>query len=73
LSYQLNGVRQRDIARVAQGISVVHLYGESIKKLNIAICSYKEQNKIATFLSLLDRRIETQIKIIPNYATTASA
>lgn len=67
LSYQLNGVRKRDIAKVAQGVSVIHLYSESLKKLDIAICSREEQSKIARFLSLLDERIATQNKIIEQY------
>lgn len=67
LSYQLNGIRKRDIAKVAQGVSVIHLYGESLKKLDIAICSREEQIKIARFLSLLDERIATQNKIIEQY------
>ena len=32
MSYQLNGKRKYDIAKVAQGVSVVHLYGEHLKK-----------------------------------------
>ena len=64
LSYQLNGVRKHDIAKIAQGISVVHLYGEGLKKLKIAICSNEEQKKIASFLYLIDERISTQNKII---------
>ena len=31
MSYQLNGKRKYDIAKVAQGVSVVHLYGEHLK------------------------------------------
>ena len=64
LSYQLNSVRKQDIAKVAQGISVIHLYGDSLKKMKVSICSYEEQQKIANFLSLIDERIATQIKII---------
>ena len=67
LSYQLNGVRKHDIAKIAQGISVVHLYGEGLKKLKIAICSNEEQKKIASFLYLIDERISTQNKIIEQY------
>lgn len=63
-AYQLNGKRKIDIAKVAQGVSVVHLYGEHLKKMNVVYPSLTEQNKIAQLLSLLDRRIATQIKII---------
>ncbi|KXU45423.1 hypothetical protein HMPREF2533_02400, partial [Bacteroides fragilis] len=64
LSYQLNGVRKLDIARVAQGSSVIHLYGESIKSLSVSLPALKEQQKIVSLLSLIDERIATQNKII---------
>ena len=63
-AYQLNGKRKIDIAKVAQGVSVVHLYGEHLKKIKIAYPSMEEQTKIAEMLSLIDRRISTQNKII---------
>ena len=63
-SYQLNGVRKYDIARIAQGVSVVHLYGDKLKTLNVSFPALKEQTKIANLLSLLDERIATQRKII---------
>ena len=63
-AYQLNGKRKIDIAKVAQGVSVVHLYGEHLKKIKIAYPSIEEQTKIAELLSLIDRRISTQNKII---------
>ena len=63
-SYQLNGVRKYDIAKIAQGVSVVHLYGESIKGLTVSFPSNKEQQKISTLLSLIDERIATQSKLI---------
>lgn len=34
MSYQLNAKRKYDIAKVAQGVSVVHLYGEHLKGVN---------------------------------------
>ena len=64
MSYQLNGKRKYDIARVSQGVSVVHLYGEHLKGIITYCPNLDEQNKIATFLSLLDERIATQNKII---------
>lgn len=64
MSYQLNGKRKYDIARVSQGVSVVHLYGKHLKGIKTYCPNLDEQNKIATFLSLLDERIATQNKII---------
>ena len=64
MSYQLNGKRKYDIARVAQGVSIVHLYGEHLKALKTYNPTLPEQQKIAKLLSLLDDRIDTQNKII---------
>ena len=64
LAYQLNGKRKYDIARVAQGVSVVHLYGEHLKNIVISIPVIEEQQKISRLLHLLDERIATQNKII---------
>ena len=67
MSYQLNGKRKYDIARVAQGVSVVHLYGEHLKAIKTYNPSLPEQQKIAELLSLIDERIATQTKIIEKY------
>ncbi|MEW9607277.1 restriction endonuclease subunit S, partial [Bacteroides sp. L008] len=63
-AYQLNGVRKHDIARIAQGVSVVHLYGENLKRIKVCYPSIEEQRKITSLLSLIDERIATQNKII---------
>ena len=64
MSYQLNGRRKYDIAKVAQGVSVVHLYGEHLKGVKTINPCLEEQKKIASLLALLDERITTQNKII---------
>lgn len=64
MSYQLNGKRKYDIARVAQGVSIVHLYGEHLKAIKTYNPTLPEQQKISKLLSLLDDRIDTQNKII---------
>ena len=63
-AYQLNGARKKDIARVAQGVSVVHLYGENLKHIRVYHPVIEEQKKITRLLSLIDERIATQNKII---------
>ena len=64
MSYQLNGKRKYDIAKVAQGVSVVHLYGEHLKGVKTINPCLTEQKKITSLLTLLDERIATQNKII---------
>ena len=66
-AYQLNGKRKYDIAKVAQGVSVVHLYGEHLKGVKVNYPSATEQKKISSLLALIDQRIETQKKIIEKY------
>ncbi|MEY8708343.1 restriction endonuclease subunit S [Bacteroides faecichinchillae] len=73
MSYQLNGKRKYDIARVAQGVSVVHLYGEHLKAIKTYNPSLPEQQKIAELLSLIDERIATQTKIIEDLKKLKSA
>lgn len=67
ISYQLNGKRKYDIARIAQGASIVHLHNDDLKKLII----YKpnsliEQEIVVEVFTKLDKRIELQSKIIDN-------
>jgi len=64
LSYYLNSKKKMEIANLAQGISVVHLYSSHLSSLSLAIPKLNEQNKISSFLALLDKRIQTQSKII---------
>ena len=73
MSYQLNGKRKYDIAKVAQGVSVVHLYGEHLKNIKTINPSLNEQKKIANLLSLLDERISTPNKIIEDLKKLKSA
>ena len=73
MSYQLNGRRKYDIAKVAQGVSVVHLYGEHLKGVKTINPCLEEQKKIAKLLSLLDERIATQNKIIEDLKKLKSA
>ena len=60
LSYLLCNKKRIIIAKYAQGDSIVHLYGEKISNIDVDLPSKKEQEKIADFLSLLDKKIELQ-------------
>jgi type I restriction enzyme S subunit len=57
LSYLLNSKKKLDIARLSQGISVVHLYSTQLKTLKLMVPSQSEQNKITTFLGAVDDKI----------------
>ncbi len=64
LSFYLNSKKKLEIANLAQGNSVVHLYSSQLASLEISLPQYEEQTKIATFLSIINDRISTQSKII---------
>ena len=72
-AYQLNGVRKREIACIAQGVSVVHLYGENLRKIKVYYPSIEEQRKITSLLLLIDKRIAAQNKIIEDLEQLKSA
>ena len=73
MAYQLNGKRKTDIAKLAQGVSVVHLYGENLKSIKTYNPSLQEQQKIVKLLSMLDERLEVQNKIIEKYESLIQA
>ena len=57
LSYFLNHAVKKEIAKTAQGNSVVHLYGSYLKSVLIGLPVAEEQGKIAEFLTELDNQI----------------
>ena len=59
-SYYLNSAKKKSIAQLAQGISVIHLYSNQLKKLTVNIPDIEEQQKIADCLSSIDESISTQ-------------
>jgi type I restriction enzyme S subunit len=60
LSYYLNGPKRLDIAKVAQGHTVVHLYPSQLQKLAIVLPKKTEQKRIADCLTTLDDLIAAQ-------------
>ncbi|WP_051211249.1 restriction endonuclease subunit S [Runella zeae] len=59
LSYYLNNVKKMDIAVLAQGISVVHLYSSQLALLSLKLPSIAEQNKITDFLNSVEVKIQS--------------
>jgi len=62
LAYYLNNTKKVDIAKLSQGISVVHLYSSQLKLLKLNLPSKPEQQKIASFLTTIDTKIEQLTK-----------
>src|SRR5690606_27435491 len=57
LSYYFNNKKKYEIAKKSQGISVIHIYSDHLKSLNLNIPSLPEQQKIADYLSTIDTKI----------------
>ena len=64
LSYYLNVIAKKDIAKIAQGVSIVHLYASELKNLKIKIPSVDEQKKKVEILSTWDEAINLTINLI---------
>ena len=61
ISLYINGKGKYNLAKYAQGKSVVHLYNSDIKKLEFFLPKeISEQEKIGNFFSKLDRQIELE-------------
>jgi type I restriction enzyme S subunit len=63
LTYLLSNIMKLKI-KEAQGTSIKGITSAEIKSIKLHLPDTNEQNKIATFLSLIDDRIQTQNKII---------
>ena len=62
LSYYFNGALRREIAKIAQGDTVVHLYPSQLAGISIAFPSSNEQQRIGDCLTSLDGVIAAQGK-----------
>ncbi|MDD7886129.1 restriction endonuclease subunit S [Flavivirga sp. 57AJ16] len=58
IAYYLNSAKKKAIASLAQGNSVVHLYNHQLKGLNLNLPDLKEQQKISSFLTSVNKKIE---------------
>lgn len=58
LAYYLSHAKRIEIARIAQGNSVVHLYSAQLKQLPISVPHTDEQKRIADALTTVDAKIQ---------------
>ena len=58
LAYYLSNKKRKDIAKLAQGNSVVHLYNSHLKTLLVKVPEIQEQKKIADFFNDLDNLLK---------------
>lgn len=67
LAYYLTHCRRREIARLAQGNSIVHLYGRDIARLEVTLPSIEQQVRIASALEFGRREIAVLERIRDRY------
>ena len=62
VSYYINEKLRKKISTLARGASISNVYNSDLKKLKINLPSLPEQQKIATFLSSVDKKIQQLTK-----------
>lgn len=67
LAYYLTHGKRREIARLAQGNSIVHLYGRDIARLEVTLPSIEHQVRIASALEFGRREIAVLERIRDRY------
>lgn len=66
-SYLLNHKCKMDIARIAQGKSVVHISSNALKKIIVPVPCLEEQKKIVGFLFAINEKIENAKKSLEHW------
>lgn len=62
LAYYLTHVKKHQLAKVAQGITIVHLYGRDLKSLSVNIPDINEQKAIVQVLMSADNELKLLTK-----------
>ena len=57
-AYYINYKLKKDISKLAKGVSISNVYNSDLKTLKITLPTLAEQQKIATFLSTVDEKLQ---------------
>ena len=71
--YYLVATLKKELIRRSCGSTFLEISANEVRRIKAKIPSLLEQQKISSFLSLLDKRIDTQIKIIEDLKKLKSA
>ncbi|MFA6322447.1 MAG: restriction endonuclease subunit S [Candidatus Buchananbacteria bacterium] len=64
LAYYITHHRKQEVGNFGQGITIIHLYGRDIKKIQLILPPLSEQKKIAEILSTIDDEIKKTSEVI---------
>jgi len=64
LAYYLTHIKKGEIMRITQGITIVHVYGKNLKKIDLLLPPRDLQDKLADIIKTIDEAIEQTDKII---------
>ena len=67
ISYLLNYVYNKKIAKYAQGSTIIHLHYDDIKNAQISVPTLVEQNKCSQLLTLLQEKLTTEKSLLKKY------
>ena len=70
LAYAVRFIISRDISRIAQGVSVVHISATELKRISVSIPSKDEQIRIVSMIENYDNRILHSQEILMKMETT---
>lgn len=66
LSYYFNGPGEKELAKFAEGITIIHIYSSEVKDFKLNLPPLPEQKAIAEILSTADKEIELLKKLLIN-------
>lgn len=58
VSYYINQQLKKTISTLAKGVSISNVYNSDLKKLDIMLPNHSEQNKVASFLTAIDEKLQ---------------
>jgi type I restriction enzyme S subunit len=58
VAYHINHKLKKDISKLAKGVSISNVYNSDLKTLEITLPTLPEQQKIATFLTAVDEKLQ---------------
>ena len=69
MAYYLTHYKKHDLARLAQGVTIMHLYGKDIKSISVCLPNISAQQDIANALNIAKQEINLLKELVDQYRT----